>query len=122
MGEIKFPTKKQTVYLLCRKERKFRVKTAKGYVIDLTTNKGFTTKIALLCKGRRWFATHYETGMDCTPRTKATGEFEFSWKRDDLIARLKEIDFERCMYRDGKNIYQKYIDMIEEFKRGNKNE
>jgi hypothetical protein len=113
-SETKIPTKKQTVYLIMQD---MSVKTEQGYIIDLTNTKGQTTKIALLCKGKRWFATHYETGLDCTPRTKESGEVCNSWKRDELIAILKELDldFETIIARD--LFKQKCIDKIEEFKR-----
>lgn len=117
MGEIKFPTKKQTVYLICGSMKDMRVETAPGYVIDLTNNLGYTTKVALLCKGKRWFATHFETGLDCTPNTKENGEVCYSWKRDDLINRLKDIDFKRAENHPFRQIF---IDEIEKFKRGNK--
>ena len=121
MGEIKFPTKKQTIYLVCGKRSDLRVEMAEGYVIDLTNNKGFTTQIALLCKGKSWYATHFETGLDCTPKTKTSGELKLHWSRDNLIKRLQEIDFERCLIdRKGNKVFQYCIDLIEEYKRGNK--
>ena len=97
-----------------------RVETAEGYVIDLTDKYGYTSKIAMLCKGKRWFATHYETGINCTPPTKPSGEIQLRWKRDDLIVRLKDIDFKRCLQdKHGNNTFQDCIDMIEEYKRTN---
>lgn len=113
-SETVIPKKKQTVYLLMRDKS---VKTEQGYVIELTNSKGYRTKIALLCKGKRWFATHYDTGLDCTPNTKSSGEVCLAWKRDELIAELKEldIDFEDMIKRD--LFKQECIELIEKFKR-----
>lgn len=111
--------KKQTVYLLCGTMKDMRVVETKGEVIDLTTNTGFIVKIALLYKRPYYFATHYETGLDCTPYYKpedVTLCLGKRWRnKDELIERLKLIDFERMTQNE------EYISMftskIEEYKR-----
>lgn len=105
--------KKQPVYLLCKTKEGMFVKEDRGYIIDLTNNFGYTVKIALMYKAG-WHATHYDSGLDCTPHTKTSGEYCFNWKKDDLIERLKAIDFERFIKTNP--AIKEYISLIENHK------
>lgn len=105
---------KQTVYLLCGTMKDMRIEEAKGEIIELTNNKGYTTRIALLCKRPYWYATHYETGLDCTPSKPGKYGFaEKTWRKQELIEALKEIDFERLLKPEYIN---KFKAKIEEYK------
>jgi hypothetical protein len=108
--------KKQPVYLLCKENKKIVVKEASGYVIDLTNKCGYTTKIALIFDSG-WTATHYESGLSCTPYTKASGERVLKWKKEELIERLKDIDFESTAKRN--KGFEEYISLINEYKGAN---
>lgn len=106
--------KKQPVYLLCKKNGELTVTEDKGYIIDLTDNYGNTVKIALMYKSG-WHATHYDTGLACTPYTDVNRERVLRWSWEGLIERLKHIDFGKILKN---NPYiEAYKSKIEDYKK-----
>lgn len=71
------------------------VTEVQGHLIDLVDDYGNTSKIGLVFKRPFWHATHYETGLDCTPWQHDSGGMPFKeWKnKDALIEELKRFDF-----------------------------
>ena len=99
--------KKQTFWKAMGSRKEPRFEEAQGYVIDLTDNYNYTVKIALDYRRPYWYATHYESGILCTPLPK-----EYKTK-DELIAKLKEVDFKRCCEKnDTLNELKRQLDEI----------
>lgn len=86
--------KKHTIYQTMRpkKGRKPFVVETEGYLYSIT-GPCKTTMVALVYKRPYWFATHYESGMDCTPH-KGRSPLAKHWtKREELLEALSKIPF-----------------------------
>lgn len=73
------------------------LRECEGYIHELQDHKGYKFKVALYYGEGTWMATHYNTGLECTPYKVTFGGFykKHKWKREELIEKLKELDFQR---------------------------
>lgn len=71
---------------------KFNV--ARGYIIDLTTDYGYTIRIALEYKRPYWFAYLYASGLAYLPSQR---DYK---SKDELLNDLKLVDFEGFVKRN----------------------
>ena len=117
--------KKQPIYLIMKmkdfKER--HVEEVEGYVYDLLTDSGSIVKIGLHYIRPYWYATHYETGLACTPYTNPE-EYcpALKWKsKEALIERLKQIDFKH-LESVQKDFHNQCKQIIKEYKEGKHHE
>lgn len=91
--------KKEKIYISMdsmKPGREHYVRETEGYVFNVNG-----TKIGLIYRRPYWFATHYESGVDCTP---SSGEWTFQrkWKsKEALLKKIQELnfDFERICQR-----------------------
>ena len=105
--------KKEKIYMSMgsmKPGREHYVRETEGYVFDVNG-----TKIGLIYRRPYWFATHYESGVDCTPPSDA-GSYKRKWKnKETLLEKLQELnfDFDRiCQRTDIKAC----IKMVNEYK------
>jgi hypothetical protein len=90
--------KKQTVYWCVKTPSGMGMQVIKkqGYLYDIIDPQG-TITIGLVYVRPSWRATHYESGLDCTPYSDA-GSYSKAWKKkEDLLEAVKNIDFHRYM-------------------------
>lgn len=104
--------KKQTVYQVMVLEKRRWVVEKQGYLYDVVFPEG-TITIGLVYKRPYWFATHYESGLDCTPYSDAGG-YQKAWKnKDNLLEAVKTLNF----YADGVLEQAKpFIDLVNKYK------
>lgn len=103
---------RQPVYRVMTQGTKTWVIETPGYLYDINCPQG-TVRIGLIYKRPYWFATHYESGLDCTPYSDKGG-YKKEWRSKDLLLEaLTRIDFHRYLAQA-----QPYIDRVNKYKGG----
>lgn len=107
--------KRQPVYQCMRQGTKLWVIEKKGYLFDIIDHKGTPVTIALVSKGHYWTATHYESGLDCTPYSDKGG-YEKRWRnKEELLEAVKNIDFAANSHNAAY-----YVNLVNQYKEASK--
>lgn len=102
--------KKQTVYQTMRLNTKVWVVEKQGYLYDIVYPEG-TITVGLVFKRPYWTATHYESGLDCTPYSDKGG-YKKAWKKkEDLLEAIKNINFHAYLHQA-----EPYIALVKRYK------
>lgn len=105
--------KKQPVYRIMKKGLQTWVTETPGYLYEIVTPHG-TVTVGLIWINYHWFATHYDSGLDCTPASNKHGEH--LWRDKALLLdTVKDIPFHKFMHQA-----QPYIDMVNKYKEASK--
>lgn len=69
-----------------------------GYLYNVVCDDGSAVNIGLVFVRPYWRATHYESGLDCTPYSDIGGYSKAWKKKEDLIEAIKKIKFSNYLH------------------------
>lgn len=104
--------KKETVYWCVKQpgSKQLKVIEKEGYLYDVSCPHG-TVRVGLVYVRPWWRATHYESGLDCTPYSDSGGYNKHWRNREELLDAIKDIDFHAQLHRA-----QPFIDTVNKYK------
>lgn len=101
--------KKQPIYRIMKQYGKVWVVETPGLLYEIPYENG-TVRVGLVWLNNHWFATHYESGLDCTP---ASNKYrEHNWRDKELLLdTLKDLDWDLYLSR-----VHKYVEIVNKYK------
>ena len=104
--------KKEIIYQIVKKEGKLCVVEAQGYLYRIIDSNAATT-VGLEYVRPYWYATHYDSGLACTPYSDKGG-YKREWKKKEaLLEALKDVPLEQIAAQPG---VQKFTQMVNAYK------
>lgn len=104
--------KKETVYWCVKQSgsKQLKVIEKEGYLYDVFCPHG-TVRVGLVYVRPWWRATHYESGLDCTPYSDSGGYNKHWRNREELLDAIKDIDFHARIHQA-----KPFIDAVNKYK------